>query len=206
MIFVGCVRERFEPGSPWGFASATENICILKRNRPKKRSLELQKRPGRVWPCAMNEELPGHAFQVDSLKCLPLSQSGSLQSPNWPLLGKVESSVMEIRGDPESSEGGLSAARGVAPQHNQGCSKIGKHFKNEIHGGSASTSFVTIPTAQGRAALPAAFSDRSMCFHRICFPDTSGGVRFPGPASACSCPGLAHRLSLVRLHSHLLVA
>ena len=48
MIFVGCVRERFEPGSPWGFASATENICILKRNRPKKRSLELQKRPGRV--------------------------------------------------------------------------------------------------------------------------------------------------------------
>lgn len=70
---------------------------------------------------------------------------------------------MGIRGDPASSEGNLSAAGGVALQCNQGCSDIGKHFKKEINGASTSISFVTISTAQGRAVLPATFSDGSMC-------------------------------------------
>ena len=107
------------------------------------------------------------------------------QSPNLAITGKGRKQCNGDQRDPEYSEGNLSAAGGVALQHNQGCSNIGKRFKKEINGGSTSISFVTISTAQGRAVLPATFSDGSMCFNCICFPDTSGGVRFHGPASAC---------------------
>lgn len=84
----------------------------------------------------------------------------------------------------------LHSTGGMGVQHNQGCSSIGKCFKNKINGGSTNISFVIVSTAQGRALLPATFLNGSVCSNCICFLDSSRGWK-------ASCSSLALGLLLL---------